>query len=62
MNKASPIEMRKALVVVDRLKKAGVLFVPVPVLNKEDHRKLMSALEHRLDVIIEKTKQEKEKK
>jgi len=51
MNKATPIEMRKALQVVDALKKAGVLFVPVPILDSNDKDLLLGILEKRLDII-----------
>lgn len=34
MNRASPVDMRKALEIVQALKDAGILFVPIPVLNE----------------------------
>ena len=34
MNRARPVDMRKALETVQALKDAGILFVPIPVLNE----------------------------
>lgn len=51
MQRASPVELRKALEVVETLKKAGVLFVPMPVLNKEDHERLIADFKVRLESI-----------
>ena len=34
MNRARPVDMRKALEIVQVLKDAGILFVPIPVLNE----------------------------
>jgi hypothetical protein len=49
--KASPVDMRKALVFADLLKKAGVLFVPVPVLNKADGDALCTEAFRRMDLL-----------
>lgn len=51
MQKALPVELRKALEVVESLKKAGILFVPMPVLNTEDHGRLISDLRDRLELM-----------
>lgn len=51
MNKASPVTMRKILEVVEALKKAGVLFVPIPVLNDFDYEELIVLMSNRLQII-----------
>jgi len=51
MNKASPANMRKALVVVDEFRKAGILFIPMPVLNNKDKDDLAKEACCRLDII-----------
>ena len=37
MNRASPADLRKAIDAANVYVKAGILFVPIPVLNKDDH-------------------------
>jgi hypothetical protein len=49
MNKASPIEMRKALEIVETFKKVGILFVPMPVRSKEELEQTVAEMQHRLD-------------
>lgn len=51
MNRASPVEMRKVLAIVETMKQAGVLFVPMPVLNQEDHEHLLTQMSMRLNQI-----------
>jgi hypothetical protein len=48
MERASPVEMRKALEAVQVLKQAGILFVPIPVLDKEDQIELVKNVQRRL--------------
>lgn len=48
MNRASPVEMRKALEMVETFKQYGILFVAVPVLNADDHIALVSDVSNRL--------------
>ena len=36
MNKATPVQMRKSLEVVEAFKKAGLWFVPMPVIDETD--------------------------
>lgn len=40
MNRASPVDMRKALETVQALKDAGILFVPIPIMNEAQHEQL----------------------
>ena len=49
MERSSVVDIRKMLAVVDVLKNAGVLFVPVPVFDEEDSRYFMLELMDRLD-------------
>lgn len=58
MNRASLADMRKALVLVDGLKKAGILFVPVPVLNETHRIKLGNMVNEALQVILDEAEQE----
>ena len=51
MERANPADMRKSLAAADEFKKAGILFVPMPVLDKEDGRKLAIEAFRRLDVL-----------
>ena len=51
MEKASPVEMRKSLVIVDSLKKGMIKFIPIPVLDEEDHGRLVDILSNRLYLI-----------
>lgn len=51
MNRADPVDMRKALKVADEFKKAGILFVSLPVLNKEDGNNLCVESFRRLDIL-----------
>ena len=53
MEKANPVEMRKALEVVQGLKAGGVLFVPIPILDTEDRLSLLNELDRRLDMILQ---------
>lgn len=43
--------MRKNLVAVDGFKKAGIGFIPMPVLNEEDKNMLLTMMSDRLDKI-----------
>ena len=45
--------MRKALEVAQRLNEAGVLFVPIPILDTEDRLSLLNELDRRLDMILQ---------
>lgn len=52
MNRASPVELRKAMAAATAYTKAGILFVAVPVLNEDDHIELIESVDARLDRII----------
>lgn len=58
MQKASPVDMRKALEVVEVYLKAGLLFVAMPVLDAADHESLKLQSQHRLEQIIDAAEQE----
>lgn len=49
MNKASPIDMRKMLDIVDSFKRAGIMFVPVPILNDEDKARYLELMNDQLE-------------
>ena len=51
MNRASPVEMRKALEVVAQMKAAGILFVAIPVVNESQHEQLKKMLNDALEEI-----------
>ena len=40
MNRAKPVDMRKALETVQALKDAGILFVPIPIMSEAQHEQL----------------------
>lgn len=52
MEKANPVEMRKALEVVQGLKAGGILFVPIPVTGEKDKAELLNELDRRLDLLM----------
>lgn len=49
LKRADAVQMRQALETVAALKNAGVLFVPIPVLDNVDHTVLLATLSKRLD-------------
>ena len=51
MNRASPVDIRNALAVVNTLVNAGIDFVPVPVLSDEDKAILVRDVQMRLSQI-----------
>ena len=56
MNKCSPVVMRENLLIVESLKKAGVDFVAIPVLNdshKLELRKMVNAILERMAIEAE---------
>ena len=48
MDRATSVEMRKALEVVDGFRKIGLLFVAVPVTSNGDHEMLQTIVIKRL--------------
>ena len=58
MKRASPVEMRKNLALVEALRKAGIDFVPVIVLS-DDHREAMvGSLLSNLNDLIQKAEKD----
>jgi len=53
MNKASPVDMRKCLEAVESLKKAGIYFVPIPILSERDKQRQLMRLGIRLQKLSE---------
>jgi hypothetical protein len=53
MNRASPTDLRKAMEVAQTYTKAGLWFVPVPVLNNEDYNQLVRQSDARLTLLAE---------
>ena len=51
--KCSPVDMRKALKMVDALRDAGIEFVAVPVLNEKHKAELIWQSMRNLDILIE---------
>jgi len=48
MEKCDPVEMRRTLAIVNVLKKCGIGFIPIPVMNKRDMESLSRILNRRL--------------
>lgn len=55
MNRASPVDLRKAIEAAHTYVKAGLLFVPMPVLNEQDHAGLVAQADSRLETIIQES-------
>jgi hypothetical protein len=51
IERASPVQMRKILELVDLMKRAGVLFVPVPVFSEDEFHAELVRVEQRLQLI-----------
>lgn len=51
MNRAPAPELRKALLLANTFVTAGLLFVPMPVLNEDDHKALLADVDRRLETI-----------
>jgi len=48
LERASPAEIRKALEVARELAQAGILFVPVPVLDQQDKAQMGALLQNQM--------------
>lgn len=55
IEKASPVEMRQMLEAVEGFKKGMLRFVPMPVLNSEDNKKLLGLMASRLQILEKAT-------
>lgn len=51
MLKASPVEMRKCLSMVEIFKKSRIAFVPIPIISKEDYEKLYQELISKIELL-----------
>lgn len=58
MNRASPVDLRKALETAGVYANADILFVPMPVLNEADHHDLVQQASQRIEQIIAETESE----
>lgn len=49
MNRASPAQLRKAIDAANAMLKAGILFVPMPVADAEEHARRVDDADARLE-------------
>lgn len=49
IERASPVELRKALELAQQLAQAGILFVPVPVLDQNDKAQMGTLLHNQME-------------
>lgn len=52
MEKCSPVEMRKNLIIVDELKKMGLDFVAIPARDQDHKNELIAQLNEVLDGMV----------
>ena len=57
MEKASPINMRRSLKIVDAFRKAGIGFVPIPVFSEEAYSDMLYLCNNILESSAEKIEQ-----
>lgn len=55
MKRANSVDLRKAIVAANEFVKAGILFVPMPVLGPTDHKELVDRAGERLQAILDST-------
>lgn len=55
MNRASPADLRKQIEAANLYTKAGILFVPMPVLNQDDYQALIQSADQRLGQLCEES-------
>lgn len=60
MNRASPVELRKALEVAHVFARGGLRFVCVPVLDEEDYATLQANASYRLEQIAQQAEREEQ--
>lgn len=51
MNRASPADLRKSLLMADAFAKIGVDFVPIPVADEADKARLLNEMDAQLERI-----------
>lgn len=51
MNRANPADLRKAKYLVEEFVRAGIDFVPIPVIDQDDKNELAMDLQRRLEQI-----------
>jgi hypothetical protein len=49
IDKATPVQMRQSLNLVEKLKQAGIRFVPIPVANEEEYQAMLAELVSKLN-------------
>lgn len=55
MNRAKPVDLRKAMEVAQAYLKAGLWFVPMPVLNAGDFTALVKQCDNRLELMAQES-------
>lgn len=58
MKRASPVDLRKAKCLVEEFVRAGIDFVPIPVIDQDDKNELAMDLQRRLEQIEKDTSNE----
>lgn len=61
MNKATSVEMRKSLELVQMMKQAGIPFIPMPYLSIDEHDQMVAQVHQKLKAIENMLEQEEEK-